>query len=131
MSKSKITIGHVFKTIIWPKKNIILIGLVLIIISRLAGLVLPGASKYLIDDIIPNGNTHLLKMLLLAVIGSLVVQAGTSFLLTQILSVEAHRLIANLRLQVHKQILRLPIRYFDNNKSGALVSRIMTDVEGV
>lgn len=129
--KSKVTIGHVFKTIVWPRRNIIFIGLGLIVISRLAGLVLPGASKYLIDDVIPKGDTEMLQLLLVAVVGSLVIQAGTSFLLTKILSVEAHRLIAKLRLQVHQQILNLPIRYFDNNKSGALVSRIMTDVEGV
>ena len=130
-TKSKVSIGHVFKTIVWPRKNIIFIGLGLIVVSRLAGLVLPGASKYLIDDVIPEGDTKMLQLLLVAVVGSLVIQAGTSFLLTKILSVEAHRLIAKLRLQVHNKILNLPIRYFDNNKSGALVSRIMTDVEGV
>ena len=131
MAKSKISIGRVFKTIIWPRKNIILIGLFLIIISRLAGLVLPGASKYLFDDIIPNNNFDGLKLLLLAVVVALVIQASTSYLLTQILSVEAHRLISKLRLQVHEKVLSLPLKYFDNNKSGALVSRIMSDVEGV
>jgi ABC-type multidrug transport system fused ATPase/permease subunit len=131
MKKSKVSIGHVFKTIIWPRKNIIALGLVLIVISRLSGLVLPGASKYLIDDIIPKGDMEMLKLLLLGVIVSIIVQSVTSFLLTRILSVEAHRLIAKLRLKVQKQILSLPISYFDNNKSGALVSRILTDVEGV
>ena len=65
-SKSKVTIGHVFKTIIWPRKNILLVGLVLIIISRLASLVLPGASKYLMDDVIADGNIEMLKILLIA-----------------------------------------------------------------
>ena len=130
-SKSKVTIGHVFKTLIWPRKNILLVGLVLIIISRLSSLVLPGASKYLMDDVVAKGNIGMLKTLLIVVGAAIIVQAITSFLLTKLLSVEAQRLIAILRAQLQKQILKLPIRFFDNNKSGALVSRIMSDVEGV
>lgn len=129
--KSKITIGHVFKTIIWPRRKIVLVGLVLIVISRLAGLVLPGATKYLMDDVIAREDLQMLKYLLIAVVGAIIIQAVTSFLLTKILSVEAQRLISILRAQVQKKILRLPVRFFDNSKSGALVSRIMTDVEGV
>jgi len=129
--KSKITMGQVFKTIIWPKRYLLLLGLVLIVISRIAGLVIPWASKDLLDVIIPQKDVYGLNMLLLKVVGALIIQAITSFLLTQLLSVEAHKLIAQLRLKVHKQIISLPIRYFDNNKSGALVSRIMTDVEGI
>ena len=129
--KSRVTIGHVFKTIVWPRRNIILVGLVLIVISRLSSLVLPWSSKYLIDDVISGADLQMLKYLLLAVIGSIVIQAITSFLLTKLLSVEAQHLISVLRAQVQKQILRLPVRFFDNQKSGALVSRIMTDVEGV
>ena len=131
MSKSKVTLLQVFKTIIWPRKNILLVGLLLIVISRLAGLVLPGASKYLMDDVIAKGNVEMLKLVLLAVAGAVLIQAITSYILTQILSVEAQRLISILRSKVQKQVLRLPIRFFDNNKSGALVSRIMNDVEGV
>lgn len=131
MKKNKITIGHVFKTIIWPRRKVVLVGLVLIIISRLAGLVLPGATKYLVDDVIAGEDLELLKYLLLAVLGAIIVQSVTSFLLTRILSVEAQRLISILRAQVQKKILKLPVRFFDNSKSGALVSRIMTDVEGV
>ncbi|MFC2103289.1 ABC transporter ATP-binding protein [Bacteroidota bacterium] len=130
-SKSKVTIGHVFRTIIWPRKNILLVGLLLIIISRLASLILPGASKYLMDNVIKDGDMEMLKIILIVVGASIIVQAITSFLLTKLLSVEAQRLIAILRAKVQKQILRLPIRFFDNNKSGALVSRIMSDVEGV
>jgi subfamily B ATP-binding cassette protein MsbA len=130
-SKSKVKIGHVFKTIIWPRRNILFVGLILIIISRLASLVLPGASKYLMDDVIAEGNIEMLKILLIILIATIIVQAITSFLLTKLLSVEAQRLIAILRAQLQKQILKLPIRFFDNNKSGALVSRIMSDVEGV
>jgi ABC-type multidrug transport system fused ATPase/permease subunit len=131
MSKSKVTIGHVFKTIVWPRKNQLLVGLLLIIISRLAGLVLPGATGYLIDDVIPNNDMEMLKLLLLAVGGAILIQAVTSFALTQILSVEAQSLISQLRSKVQAHIIRLPIRFFDNTKTGELVSRIMTDVEGV
>lgn len=123
--------AQVFKTIIWPHRKIVSIGLVLIVISRLASLVLPGATKYLMDDVIPNNDLELLKLLLGAVALAILLQAATSFLLTRILSVEAQRLIATLRSSVQKKILQLPIRFFDNTKSGALVSRIMTDVEGV
>ncbi len=129
--KSKITIAHVFKTIIWPRRKIVFVGLILIIISRLSGLVLPGATKYLMDEVIVNKDMVMLRYLLLAVVAAIIVQSVTSFLLTRILSVEAQRLIAILRAEVQKKILRLPVRFFDNTKSGALVSRIMTDVEGV
>ncbi len=83
------------------------------------------------DDVIANKDMKILKLLLIVVFLSIVVQSVTSFLLTRILSVESHRLIAKLRAEVQKKILLLPVRYFDNNKSGELVSRIMTDVEGV
>lgn len=129
--KSRVTVGQVFKTIIWPRRRLLLIGLILIAISRLSGLVLPWASKYLVDEVIANKNMEMLRLLLAGVVGAIIVQAVTSFALTQILSVEAQHLISVLRARVQKQILRLPIRFFDNNKSGALVSRIMTDVEGV
>jgi len=131
MSKSKVTIAQVFKTIIWPRRGILLVGLVLIIISRLSGLVLPAATQYLMDDVIAKGDLEMLKMLLIAISVSILVQSVTSYVLTQILSVEAQHLISVLRSKVQKQVLRLPIRFFDNNKSGALVSRIMNDVEGV
>ncbi|MBL7851395.1 MAG: ABC transporter ATP-binding protein [Cyclobacteriaceae bacterium] len=131
MSKAKVTIGQVFTTIVWPRRNMLLLGLFLIIISRLSGLVLPAATQYLMDDVIAKGDMEMLKMLLLAVAGSITLQAVTSYSLTQLLSVEAQHLISVLRAKVGKQVLRLPIRFFDNNKSGALVSRIMNDVEGV
>jgi ABC-type multidrug transport system fused ATPase/permease subunit len=129
--KNKVSIGQAFKTIIWPRRNLIAIGLLLIVISRMASLVLPWKTKALIDDIIPHHDKAGLHILLLTVGSAIIVQAVTSFLLTRILSVEAQLLISKLRVQVQKKILSLPISYFDNNKSGALVSRIMTDVEGV
>jgi subfamily B ATP-binding cassette protein MsbA len=131
MSKSKVTIGHVFKTIVWPRRNLLFLGLILIVISRISGLTLPWASKYLVDEVIANKNITMLYYLLGGVVAAIIVQAVTSFLLTKLLSVEAQHLILVLRVRVQKQILQLPIRFFDNSKSGALVSRIMTDVEGV
>lgn len=131
MSKPKVTLKQVFKTIIWPRRKLIGIGLVLIVISRLSGLVLPGATKYIIDDVIAKGDLYMLKMVLIAVVASITIQAITSFLLTKILSVEAQHLISVLRASVQKHLLKLPTRFFDNQKSGSLVSRVMTDVEGV
>ncbi len=129
--KSKVTIGKAFKTIIWPKRNLVFIGLVLIVLSRLSSLVLPWKSKTLLDDVIPNKDYNQLYELLFIVGLAILVQAITSFLLTRILSVQAQYLISELRAQVQKKVLSLPISFFDNTKSGALVSRIMSDVEGV
>ncbi|MDN3202521.1 ABC transporter ATP-binding protein [Algoriphagus sediminis] len=127
----KVTIGKVFKTIIWPRRKHLFLGLILIVISRLASLVLPGASKILIDDVIPSNDLTMLKWLIGGVVLAIVIQATTSYALTQILSVEAQNLISKLRSQVQAHIIKLPIRFFDNAKTGELVSRIMTDVEGV
>ncbi|PHN05212.1 ABC transporter ATP-binding protein [Flavilitoribacter nigricans] len=129
--RSKVTMAQAFRTIIWPRRNLVLIGLVLIVISRLAGLVLPWKSKALLDEVIPAKSYEELYNLLILVGVSILVQAITSFLLTRLLSVQAQYLISELRAQVQKKVLSLPIRFFDNTKSGELVSRIMTDVEGV
>jgi len=130
-NENRVTMATVFKTIIWPRRKQLFLGLFLIIISRLSGLVLPGASKFLIDDVIPSANLENLKWLVLVVVAAITIQATTSYALTQILSVEAQHLIAKLRSQVQKHIIQLPIRFFDNTKTGELVSRIMSDVEGV
>ena len=130
-SSKNITFKWAFNNIIWPRRKTLSIGLILIIISRLASLVLPGASKYLIDDVITNSDIPMLKTLLIVVVIAIALQAITSFLLTRILSVEAQFLISELRVRVQKKVLALPVRYFDDNKSGGLVSRIMSDVEGV
>ncbi len=129
--KSKVTIGKAFKTIIWPRRNLVLVGLMLIVVRSLSGLILPWQSKILLDEVVPNKDFDQLYALLGIVITAIVLQAGTSFLLTRILSVQAQYLISELRAQVQKKVLSLPIRFFDNTKSGALVSRIMSDVEGV
>ena len=130
-SNKNVSFTWAFKHIIWPRRSTIGIGLLLIIFSRLASLVLPGASKYLMDDVIVNKDIEMLKLVLIVVLVAIIVQATTSFLLTRILSVEAQHLIAKFRARVQKKVLSLPISFFDNNKSGALVSRIMTDVTGV
>ncbi|MCW5515051.1 ABC transporter ATP-binding protein [Muriicola sp. Z0-33] len=131
MSDKRVSILKAFRTIIWPRRNLVFIGLILIVISKAASFVAPLSLKYLMDDIIPNKDMDFLKILVAAVILAILVQAVTSFLLTKILSVQAQYMISELRAQVQKKILSLPIRFFDNTKSGELVSRIMTDVEGV
>mgnify|MGYP001035839628 FL=1 len=130
-TKPKVTLKQAFKTIIWPRRNLVFIGLILIIIKSLSGLILPWQSKVLLDDVVPSGDTSKLWTLITIVIVAITVQAITSYLLTKILSVQAQYLISELRAQVQKKVLSLPISFFDNTKSGALVSRIMTDVEGV
>ena len=127
----KVTMATAFKTIIWPRRNLVFIGLVLIVIRSLSGLVLPWQSKVLLDDVVPSKDIDGLYMLIGIVLVAILVQSVTSFLLTQILSVQAQYLISELRAQVQKKVLSLPISFFDNTKSGALVSRIMSDVEGV
>ena len=131
MSKTNVSYKWAFKEFIWPRKKIIFIGIVLIIAKSLAGLVLPYASKTLIDDVIPDKDMNALTILLVVVSFSILIQALTSFELTRLLSVEAQHLISVLRAKVQKKLLTLPISFFDNNKSGALVSRVMNDVEGV
>ena len=131
MKKQKVTVLQAFKEFIWPRKGILFIGLILIVISRLSSLVLPLKSRELLDEIIPNQDMDALMNMVMIVAGAIFIQAITSFVLTRLLSVEAQLLISKLRAKVQKKILSLPISYFDNNKSGALVSRIMSDVEGV
>ncbi len=125
------TVRYAFKSIIWPRRRLVFLGLILIIINRLSGLVLPGSSKFVIDNAIAKGDLALLKLILLVVALAVTLQAATSFFLTRLLSVEAQHLISQLRAKVQQHVIYLPIRYFDNTKSGELVSRIMTDVEGV
>ncbi|MBX2973894.1 MAG: ABC transporter ATP-binding protein, partial [Flavobacteriales bacterium] len=130
-AERKVTWRTAFRQFIWPRRKNVLIGLVLIVISRVAGMVLPGSTKYLLDDVVGQGDLDMLWILLAAVVGALIIQSVTSYILTQLLSVEAQSLISQLRTQVQRKILSLPISFFDNTKSGALVSRIMSDVEGV
>ena len=129
--KKKVSFKWAFREYIWPRRKVVSIGLFLIIVRSLSGLVLPYASKALIDDVIPSKDTQALSYLLIAVGIALLFQSISSFSLTRILSVEAQHLISVLRANVQKKLLKLPVRFFDNQKAGALVSRVMTDVEGV
>ena len=119
------------KEYVWPRRKMLSIGLVFIVIRSLSGLVLPYETKNLLDVVVPSGDMSELWKLIFLVAGAIFIQAATSFILTRLLSVEAQLLIAQLRAQVQKKLLTLPISFFDNNKSGALVSRVMNDVEGV
>jgi ABC-type multidrug transport system fused ATPase/permease subunit len=117
--------------LVGPRRGLLALGFVLMAVNRLAGFVLPYSSKYLIDDVIGKRHLQLLKPLLGAVVLATLVQAVTDFSLTQLLSKEAQRLIAELRCKVQAHISRLPVAYYDSNKTGTLVARIMSDVEGV
>lgn len=131
MATKKVSFAWAAKEFILPRKKVIFGGLVLIIINSLTGLILPYASKPLIDEIIPSKDIDQLLLLLAVVSGGVLFQSVSSFILTKLLSVEAQHLISLLRAKVQRKLLTLPISFFDNNKSGALVSRVMTDVEGV
>jgi len=117
--------------LIRPRRAILALGFFLMVINRVSGLVLPYSSKYLIDNVIIKHNTQLLKPLVLGVLGATLVQGITSYSLTQLLSKAAQRLITELRQKVQAHIGWLPVSFHDSTKSGVLVSRIMTDVEGV
>lgn len=134
MAKSKTTrtsAKKVFREIVLPRKWLLLFGLFLVLLRSLSTLVLPRALRILVDDVIPSGDMYQLKLVVIASISAITVQASSSFALTRILSVQAQKLVAKLRVEVQQKILSLPINFFDNQKAGALVSRIMVDVEGV
>jgi len=129
--QSKVSFKWAFNEFIWPRKKIVSFGLFLIIIKSLAGLAMPFITQKLVDDVFPNNDMQSLYQLVLILAGAIFIQALTSFVLTRLLSVEAQHLISLLRARVQKKLLKLPINFFDNTKSGALVSRVMSDVEGV
>lgn len=114
-----------------PRRGLLAVGFSLMLVNKLAGFVLPYSSKFLIDNVVTRHQIWMLRPLVIAVLTATVVQGITSFSLTQLLSKAAQRLIADLREQVQVHISRLPVSFYDANKTGALVSRIMTDVEGV
>ncbi len=100
-------------------------------VNRVAGLVLPASTKYFLDGVIGKRQVHLLTPIVLSILAATVIQGLTSFTLTQLLSKSAQRMITDLRRQVQAHIGRLPVSFYDANKTGVLVSRIMSDVEGV
>jgi ABC-type multidrug transport system fused ATPase/permease subunit len=117
--------------LIRPRRGLLALGFVLMAINRVASLVLPYSTRFLIDSVIIKRNTELLKPLVIGVLLATVIQGITSFSLTQLLSKAAQRLIAELRQKVQAHVGRLPVSFHDSTKTGVLVSRIMTDVEGV
>jgi len=114
-----------------PRRGLLALGFVLMAINRVSGLVLPASTKYLVDNVIGKKQIQLLTPIVLAVLTATVIQGLTSFTLTQLLSKSAQKMIAEMRRQVQAHIGRLPVAFYDANKTGALVSRIMSDVEGV
>jgi subfamily B ATP-binding cassette protein MsbA len=119
------------REIIWARRKRIALGAALMIVNRLAGLVLPGSSKFLIDRVIGESDAQLLLPLAAAVGAATLVQAGTSFALSQVLGVMARWAITDMRKAVQAHVSRLPVSYFDSTKTGVLISRIMTDAEGI
>jgi ABC-type multidrug transport system fused ATPase/permease subunit len=114
-----------------PRWKVLAVGFVLMLISKVCGLVLPTSSKYLIDNVIGKHQMALLGPLVLAVLAATIVQGVTGFAITQLVSKAGQRLIAELRAKVQAHIGRLPVAYYDANKTGTLVARIMTDVDGI
>src|SRR5262249_17405656 len=114
-----------------PRRGILALGFLLMVINRLAGLALPASPKFFFDDVIGKHKTQLLLPIVLAVIAATIIQGVTSFTVTQLFSKSAQRMITELRKQVQAHIGRLPVSFYDSHKTGVLVSRIMSDVEGV
>src|SRR5499426_314358 len=107
------------------------LGAVLMLINRLVGLVLPASSKYIIDDVIGKGRAEMLALIAMAAGAATLIQAVTSFSLSQVLGVAAQRAITEMRKRVQAQVERLPISYFDSTQTGKLISRVMNDAEGI
>jgi ABC-type multidrug transport system fused ATPase/permease subunit len=114
-----------------PRRGLLMLGFVLMAANRVSGLVLPASTKYFVDNVVLHHQIHLLTPLAFGVLAATIIQGLTSFSLTQLLSKSAQKMISELRKQVQAHIGRLPIAFYDANKTGALVSRIMSDVEGV
>jgi ABC-type multidrug transport system fused ATPase/permease subunit len=119
------------RRLIWEYRWRLFAGLVLMLISRAANMVLPASTKFLVDDVFGQNKYHLLKWIALAVVFSTVVSAITSFTLSQVLGVAAQRAITEMRKRIQAHIERLPISYFDSTQTGQLISRIMRDAEGI
>jgi ABC-type multidrug transport system fused ATPase/permease subunit len=119
------------RALISARRGRLALGLGLMLVSRLAGLVLPASSKYLIDDVIGEGRADLLAPLAAVVGAATIIQAVTSFALSQVLGVAAQRAITDMRRRVEAHVARLPVSYFDSTKAGVLISRVMSDAEGI
>ncbi len=132
--KKKLRLSSVWREareIVWTRRWRLAVGFVLILFNRLTGLVLPASLKFLIDEVIGKGRGELLGWLALGVGTATLIQAATSFSLSQLLGVAAQRAITEMRERVERHVIRLPVSFFDSTKSGVLISRIMTDAEGI
>jgi ABC-type multidrug transport system fused ATPase/permease subunit len=132
--KKKVTLSTAWREareLIWARRGRLALGMGLMAISRMAGLVLPATSKILIDDVVGKSRADLLWPLALATGAATVVQAITGFALNQVLGITAQKSITEMRLAVERHVSRLPVSYFDSTKTGVLISRIMTDAEGI
>ncbi len=119
------------RELVWAHRGRLALGLALMLVNRLAGLVLPASSKFLIDDVIGRGRADMLMPLALATGAATLVDAATAFALSQVLGVAAQRAIANMRMSLQRHITRLPTSYFDSTQTGVLISRVMNDAEGI
>jgi subfamily B ATP-binding cassette protein MsbA len=128
--KLKKVMPEVWK-LVRPRRALLAGSFGLMILNRASGLVLPGSSKWLIDKVMNGHDMTMLLPIVSAVVVATTIQGGTSYALTQLLSKEGQRLITDLRMQVQSHIGRLPVAFYDENRTGTLVARIMTDVEGV
>ena len=132
--KTKLQPARVWKEareIIWRYRRRVAVGLLVMIVGRLAGLVPPASSRFLIDDVVGQGRAELLVPLALVVAAATLIQGVSSFSLARILGVTAQRAITEMRKTVQAHVARLPVGYFDSTKSGVLISRVMTDAEGI
>ncbi|MGK2962057.1 MAG: ABC transporter ATP-binding protein [Gemmatimonadaceae bacterium] len=119
------------RELVWRHRRSLVVGLALMLVNRLSGLVLPASSKYLIDDVLTMNRPDLLFPIAAAAAAAVIVQAVTTYALSQVVSIAAQRAIADMRMSVQKHVLHLPVSYFDSTKTGVLISRVMTDAEGV
>jgi len=119
------------RELVWRHRRPLAIGSLLMLVSRVAALVLPASSKFVIDEVVGKQRMDLLIPIALATGGATLIQAITAFLLSQVVSITAQRAITDMRIEVERHVLRLPVSYFDSAKSGQLISRIMTDAEGI
>ncbi len=131
MKRPRAEVWREARDLLWSYRRGLGIGLALMVVNRLAGFILPGSTKVLIDTVLGEGRTGLLVPLVLAVGAATVVQAVTTFSLSQVVSVAAQGAIMEMRRRVQERVTRLPIRFFDGTQSGVLISRIMTDAEGI
>jgi ABC-type multidrug transport system fused ATPase/permease subunit len=119
------------RTLLHAHRKRLMLGMILMLVSRMAGMVLPWMSGYVIDDVIGPGRSDLLLPLALGAAVATLVQASTGFALSQVLGVAAQRAITEMRKRIQRHVTRLPVSYFDSTKTGVLISRVMTDAEGI